>query len=81
MRDYEPHLALNGGADGLRVVERLIDQSASRLKPGGHLLLEIGSDQEEGVRSLIARHSVFQLAPTIRDHANHPRVIAATFVG
>ena len=81
VRDYEPHLALNGGNDGLRVVTRLIEQSLGRLKKGGHLLLEIGTDQEEGVRSLIEQRPELQLAPTIRDHANHPRVIAATFVG
>jgi release factor glutamine methyltransferase len=77
VRDYEPHLALDGGSDGLRVVARLIDQSIPLLKPGGHLILEIGSDQEEPVRSLIAAHPEFKLAPTVRDAANHPRVIRA----
>ena len=81
VRDYEPHLALDGGEDGLRIVARLVEQARGRLKSGGHLLLEIGSDQEESVRSLIAGTVGFQLAPTIRDHANHPRVIAATWEG
>jgi release factor glutamine methyltransferase len=81
VRDYEPHLALDGGADGLQVVAPLIAESIPLLKPGGHLILEIGSDQEEPVRSLIAAHPEFQLAPTVRDHANHPRVVRATRVG
>ena len=46
VRDYEPHLALDGGDDGLRVVARLIAEAVPLLKPGGHLILEIGSDQE-----------------------------------
>src|SRR5512135_2226189 len=80
VRDYEPHLALDGGADGLQVVAPLIAESVPLLKPGGHLILEIGSDQEEPVRSLIAAHPEFKLAPTVRDHANHPRVVRATRV-
>ena len=45
---------------------------AALLKPGGHLILEIGSDQEEPVRALIAAQPPLKLAPTVRDHANHP---------
>ncbi len=78
VRDFEPHLALDGGADGLRVVDRLIAQAVPLLRPGGHLILEIGSDQEAPVRSIIAGRPELELAPTVRDAANHPRVIAAT---
>jgi release factor glutamine methyltransferase len=77
VRDYEPHLALDGGPDGLRVVARLIEQAIPLLTVGGHLILEIGSDQEMPVRSLIAARPELELAPTIRDAANHPRVICS----
>jgi release factor glutamine methyltransferase len=80
VRDYEPHVALDGGADGLRVVAPLISQSVALLKPGGHLILEIGSDQEGPVRALISAQRELTLAPTVRDHANHPRVVRATKV-
>ncbi len=78
VREYEPHLALDGGADGLRVATRLIDQAASLIRPGGHLILEIGSVQERLVRDLIASSGRWDLVPTIRDAANHPRVIRAS---
>ncbi len=78
VRDHEPHLALDGGEDGLRVVDRLIAQAIQLLKLGGHLILEIGSDQEEPVRALIATRDELELAPTVRDSANHPRVIRAS---
>jgi len=81
VRLYEPHLALDGGEDGLRVVTSLIETAVSRLRPGGHLILEIGSDQERPVRDLISAQPELELAPTIRDHANHPRVIRATKKG
>ena len=78
VRDYEPHLALDGGADGLAMVRVLIEQSVPLLKPGGHLILEIGTEQEGAVRGLIESRSELRLAPTIHDHAQHPRVIRAT---
>lgn len=78
VRLYEPWLALDGGEDGLRVVAPLVAEAVPLLKPGGHLILEIGSDQEEPVRALIAAQPDLELAPTVRDHANHPRVVRAT---
>ena len=78
VRDYEPRTALDGGPGGLDMVARLIEESVPLLKPGGHLILEIGTDQEKPVRSLIEAQKVLRLAPTIHDHAQHPRVIRAT---
>ncbi len=78
---YEPHLALDGGPDGLRIVARLIAQAPSLLKPGGHLILEIGSDQEAAVRDLVAAQRDLTLSPTIRDSGNQPRVIHASKKG
>ena len=49
VRDYEPRTALDGGPGGLDMVARLIEESVPLLKPGGHLILEIGTDQEEPV--------------------------------
>jgi release factor glutamine methyltransferase len=77
VRDFEPHLALDGGPDGLAVVTRLIDQAVPLLVPGGLLLIEIGSSQEEAVRALVASQPSLELGPTVRDAANHPRVIRA----
>jgi ribosomal protein L3 glutamine methyltransferase len=38
----EPKLAFDGGADGLDIVRRIIDEAGSHLTPGGGLLCEIG---------------------------------------
>lgn len=78
VRDYEPHLALDGGPDGLDVVRRLVEQAVPALKPGGHLILEIGSDQEGPVRALLGDRAELEVAPTVEDGAQHPRVIRAT---
>ncbi|MFO0890230.1 MAG: peptide chain release factor N(5)-glutamine methyltransferase [Isosphaeraceae bacterium] len=81
VRDHEPHLALDGGPDGLRVVSRIIDQAVPLLRPGGHLILEIGTTQEQSVRALIEAHPEYQLAPTVFDLRKHPRVIRASVRG
>jgi release factor glutamine methyltransferase len=78
VRDYEPRLALDGGPDGLDMVRGLIEQSIPLLRPGGHLILEIGTAQEQPVRAFIEAQDGLRLAPTIRDLAGHPRVIRAT---
>ncbi len=46
---FEPALALDGGADGLTVIERLLAQLPDRLAEGGLALLEIGADQGEAI--------------------------------
>ncbi len=52
---HEPILALDGGPDGLRVIERLLATASDHILPGGALLAEIGATQGEAATSL-ARH-------------------------
>ncbi len=44
-RDHEPHLALDGGGDGLDVQRRIIADATTWLAPAGHLLIETGRSQ------------------------------------
>lgn len=53
VRDYEPHLALDGKEDGLYFYRKIIGEAAAYLLPGGSLYLEIGYDQGEAVRELL----------------------------
>lgn len=48
----EPLLALDGGEEGLDIIERIFDGAHTYLKPGGYLLLEIGDDHEEDIVKL-----------------------------
>ena len=48
----EPHIALDGGADGLDFYRRLLEVCPSRIKKGGCLLMEIGYDQKEALKNL-----------------------------
>ena len=53
VRDFEPRLALDGGADGLDVTRRIIAEAPRYLSPGGLLALEGGFDQAPAVAQLL----------------------------
>ena len=54
INEHEPRLGLDGGPDGLRLIERLLWDAPPRLKPGGALFAEIGEQQGEAALTLAA---------------------------
>ena len=78
VKDHDPHLALDGGPDGLDAYRALARQCPARLKPGGVILLEVGFDQAEKVADLfktagfIAHDNIKMISP---DLANQDRVV------
>lgn len=52
VKDYEPRLALDGGADGLELYRKLVPQACRCLLPGSCLLMEIGPGQGEGAKNI-----------------------------
>lgn len=52
-REHEPVVALDGGADGLDVLHRVVAGAPDWLAPGGHVVVEAGSDQAEQVAGLM----------------------------
>lgn len=75
VRNFEPLLALDGGAGGYTVLDRIVARAGEFLQPGGHLILEIGAPQEARVRQRIQAQPGFVLGATIHDYSGHPRVI------
>jgi len=71
VRDYEPHLALDGGTDGLDIYRRLIPESFSFLRPQGVLFLEIG---HVFVGELL-KESGFEDIKILSDYAGLPRIV------
>jgi release factor glutamine methyltransferase len=53
VRDWEPHLALTDGGDGLSFFRRLLADAPRVLRPGGYLLCEMGYAQADSVRALV----------------------------
>ena len=78
VRDYEPHLALDGGEDGLDFYRRLAASAAACLKEGGWLLMEHGAAQEADIREIFADWVQSRGSAVISrgDAAGHDRVLA-----
>ena len=75
VRDFEPRLALVGGADGLEIYRRLIPQAWRALKWDGVLSVEIGRDQATDVAWIFA-DARFTAVETQKDFAGIDRVIS-----
>ena len=80
VKNFEPREALLAGPKGTEVIERLILQAAERLRPGGHLLIEISPMIHSAVQALLAAVPGLQPGPTVKDLARLPRVVQATRV-
>jgi release factor glutamine methyltransferase len=75
VRDYEPLTALNGGPDGLRAYEALFAQIVARGLRPERLCIEIGDDQDEAARQLVARYLPTARCTLLHDLAGRPRVL------
>ena len=74
VRDYEPHLALDGGKDGLNFYRAVTGHWRESLVPGGRLYFEVGIGQADPVLRLM-RSQGFGDLQVIKDHHKIPRVV------
>lgn len=74
VREYEPPTALRAGEDGLRDIVQILDVSASRLKPGGTLFMEIGHQHAAAIEQLIGQFPSLTLKSISHDLQRIPRV-------
>jgi len=77
VRDHEPHAALFGGPSGVEIYARLIEQAGSLLRTGGLLVLELGYNSADHVRSILTRENGWTNVGFTKDLAGIPRVAAA----
>ena len=73
---YDPALALFGGADGLDLVRKLLQQTESSLKPGAAIFLEIGSEQGEMLKSEAANYPWLEFTGIHKDFCNNVRFVS-----
>nr|WP_162493601.1 peptide chain release factor N(5)-glutamine methyltransferase [Syntrophotalea acetylenivorans] len=74
VRDYEPHLALAGGSDGLDCYRILSAQSRQCLTAGGWMLLEVGVGQAQAVQQLLTQAGLVEVFCR-NDYAGVARVV------
>ncbi|MEN9577059.1 MAG: hypothetical protein RJA70_68 [Pseudomonadota bacterium] len=75
VRDFEPRLALDGGADGLDFVRRLALDAIPHLASGGVLALEIAHDQAPRTERILGESGFVDLQ-SARDYGGHERVVS-----
>ena len=76
VKDFEPRLALDGGASGLDFYDRYLSDAVNLLKPGGAVFFEIGENQGEAVRQLMFDCG-FDEIKIEKDYAGHDRYASA----
>jgi len=77
IRDNEPRGSLVAGETGLEVIEQIIRGASLYLKPGGYLIIEIGYNQRDAVRSIFDACSSWGKVKFLKDLAGVDRVAAA----
>lgn len=78
VRDFEPRLALDGGADGLDLVRRILQEAPAFLAANGVLALEIGFGQAPAVAELFQQRG-FRDIERSRDYGGIERVVSGVY--
>ena len=74
VRDYDPRLALDGGADGLDFYRRIAEQASPFLKPGGKIMLEFGDGQATAIREIFESQK-WIVEAIVEDYTQRSRII------
>jgi release factor glutamine methyltransferase len=77
VRDYDPALALDGGADGLDGYRAIAHEARGLLASGGRLIVELGAGQEGAVRALFTNAGL-NVGAARADLAGIPRALSAS---
>jgi release factor glutamine methyltransferase len=80
VKDYEPHLALHGGDDGLLFYREIIKNYSEALKPGGYLCFEFGMNQGDDVCSLLETNG-YTVLERVNDYNDIERAVIARYAG
>lgn len=80
VREHEPVMALDGGADGLAFYRRIAGDAGAYLNGGGMLFFEIGCEQAEDVRSIMEAAG-FRKVEVVKDFAGLDRVVYGSWFG
>ena len=76
VKDYEPHLALDGGKDGLDFYRSIVKNYSSVLKPGGYMCFEFGMGQGDDVCQILKDHG-YTILERVEDFNNRERAVLA----
>ena len=80
VKDFEPHLALYGGPDGLDFYRAIAKNYAQALKPGGYLAFEFGMGQGNDVCKILEENQ-YQIVERKKDFSDIERAVIAQYCG
>jgi release factor glutamine methyltransferase len=75
VRDHDPHIALDGGGDGLDCYRAIASGSVYHLSESGHVVVEIGAGQEADVTDIFATQH-YQCTAKKQDLGGHVRALS-----
>jgi release factor glutamine methyltransferase len=75
VREYEPRVAVFSGEDGLDGVRSVLNGAASKLAPGGWLIMEFGCGQDDCVTALVDSTAGLRLVKVRNDVQDIPRTV------
>ena len=78
VKDYEPHMALYGGRDGLDFYRSITEKYRHILKPGGYLCYEFGEEQGDDVCEILAANG-FTVRQRVKDYCGTERAVIAQY--
>ena len=78
VKDFEPHMALYGGCDGLDFYRSITEKYRHILKPGGYLCYEFGEEQGDDVCNILAANG-FTVRQRVKDYCGTERAVIAQY--
>lgn len=78
VKDFEPHLALAGGEDGLDFYRSIVKNYTAALKPGGYLCFEFGMGQGNDVCDILVSHG-YTIEERVKDYNERERAVLARY--
>ena len=78
--DFEPHLALYGGEDGLDFYRAIVKNYRAALKPGGFMAFEFGEDQSDDICAILEENG-FTILERTKDYHDTERAVLAQLGG
>ena len=78
VKNYEPHLALHGGEDGLDFYRAIVKNYTQALKPGGYLCFEFGMGQGDDVCRILENNG-YTILERSRDYNDRERAVLAQY--
>ena len=76
VKNYEPHLALHGGDDGLDFYRAIAENYKAALQPGGYLCFEFGENQGDAVCEILETNG-YTILERSRDYNDRERAVIA----